>query len=203
MELVIATKNNKKLEEINHMLKGLDLKITSLADYKNLPKIIEDGRTFKDNAIKKAVVIAKHLNKLTLGEDSGLEVEALDNRPGVFSSRYSGKNATDKRNNKQILKELGKLSLKKRKARYACSVAISDGKKVVFCAEGYCRGLVAFKEKGKAGFGYDPLFLIPKYNKTFGELGEEIKHKMSHRYKAFRKIRKFIACLQAYQKSFR
>jgi len=203
MELVIATQNKKKLEEINHMLKGLGFKITSLAQYKNLPEIIEDGRTFKDNAIKKAVVIAKHLNKLTLGEDSGLEVKPLDNRPGVFSSRYSGRDATDKKNNKLILKELGKLALKKRKARYVCSVAISDGKKVIFHAEGYCNGLIDFKEKGKAGFGYDPLFLIPKYKKTFGELGEEIKHKMSHRYKAFRKVRKFILRLQACRKSLR
>jgi len=192
MELVIATRNKKKLKEIKYMLKDLDFKITSLADYDNLPKIFEDGVTFKQNAIKKSATIAQYLKKLTLGEDSGLEVEALDNRPGVYSSRYSGKNATDKKNNKKILKELERVSSKKRVARYVCSVAISDKNRLLEVFEGRCSGLITRKESGRAGFGYDPVFLIPKYNKTFGELGEEIKHKISHRYKAFIKVRNFI-----------
>ncbi|MBL7132434.1 MAG: RdgB/HAM1 family non-canonical purine NTP pyrophosphatase [Candidatus Omnitrophica bacterium] len=196
MELVIATRNKKKLKEIKYMLRGLNLKITSLADYDNLPKIIEDGLTFQQNAIKKSATIAQYLKKLTLGEDSGLEVPALGNRPGVYSSRYSGKNATDKKNNRKILKELEKVPLKKRNAKYICSVAISDRHKLLGVFEGRCRGLITRRERGKAGFGYDPVFLIPKYNKTFGELGEEIKHRMSHRYKAFRKVRNFILRLR-------
>ena len=190
MELVVATRNKKKLKEIRHMLKGLSLKITSLADYKNLPKIVEDGLTFQENAIKKAATISQYLKKLTLGEDSGLEVKALNNRPGVYSSRYSGKGATDKKNNKKLLRELKGIPLKKRQARYICSVAISDADKLLGVVQGTCSGLISTKERGSAGFGYDPLFLIPKFNKTFGELGEEIKHKMSHRYKAFVKARK-------------
>lgn len=192
MELVIATRNKKKLKEIKYMLKGLNLKITSLANYNNLPKIIEDGQTFQENAIKKSATIAQYLKKLTLGEDSGLEVKALNNRPGVYSSRYAGKNATDKKNNKKLLTELKKVPLKKRKARYICSVAISDRNKLLGVFQGRCSGLITDKERGKAGFGYDPIFLIPKYNKTFGELGEGIKHKMSHRYRAFMKVRNFI-----------
>jgi len=192
MELVIATRNKKKLEEIRYMLKGLGLKITSLADYDNLPEIVEDGLSFQENAIKKAVTISQYLKKLTLGEDSGLEVKALNNRPGVYSSRYSGKGATDRKNNKKLLKELKGIPLRNRQARYVCSVAISDADKLVGVVEGTCSGLIATKERGSAGFGYDPLFFIPKFNKTFGELGEEIKHKMSHRYKAFVKARKFI-----------
>lgn len=196
MELVVATRNKKKLEEIKYMLKDLNLKITSLADYDNLPRIVEDGLTFQENAIKKSATIAQYLKKLTLGEDSGLEVKALDKRPGVYSSRYSGKNATDKKNNKKILKELRGVSLKKRGARYVCAVALCDAHKLLGVFQGSCSGLIASKEKGSKGFGYDPLFLIAKYNKTFGELGEEIKHKMSHRYRAFLKVGKFILCCQ-------
>lgn len=192
----MATRNKKKLEEIKHMLKGLNLKITSLADYDNLPKITEDGLTFKQNAIKKSATIARYLKKLTLGEDSGLEVKALGRRPGVYSSRYSGKNASDKKNNRKILKELSGVHLKNRSAKYICSVAISDAHKLLGVFEGKCSGFIDTKEKGKSGFGYDPIFLIPKYNKTFGELGEEIKHKMSHRYKAFVKVRNFILRLR-------
>jgi XTP/dITP diphosphohydrolase len=192
MELVIATCNKKKLEEIRYMLKGLNFKITSLADYDNLPKIVEDGLTFEQNAIKKSATIAQYLGKLTIGEDSGLEVDALNNRPGVYSSRYSGKDATDKKNNSKLLRELNKVPLKKRKARYVCSVALSSKHKLLGVFTGTCSGLIALKESGKAGFGYDPLFLIPKYNKTFGDLGEEIKHKMSHRHKAFKKVRRAI-----------
>ncbi|MBL7197963.1 MAG: XTP/dITP diphosphatase [Candidatus Omnitrophica bacterium] len=198
MELVVATRNKKKLKEIKYMLKGLNVRIKSLADYDNLPKIVEDGLTFKENALKKSATIAQYLKKLTIGEDSGLEVKALDNRPGVYSSRYSGKDATDRKNNAKLLKELEKVSLKKREARYICSVAISDKNRLLGIFEGRCKGLISKKEKGNAGFGYDPIFVIPKYNKTFGELGEEIKHRMSHRYKAFVKVRNFIL---AYQKS--
>ncbi|NQU19331.1 XTP/dITP diphosphatase [bacterium] len=198
MELVVATRNKKKLKEIKYMLKGLNLRIKSLADYDNLPKIVEDGLTFKENALKKSATIAQYLKKLTIGEDSGLEVKALDNRPGVYSSRYSGKNATDRKNNAKLLKELERVPLKKREARYVCSVAISDKNRLLGIFEGRCKGLISKKEKGNAGFGYDPIFVIPKYNKTFGELGEEIKHRMSHRYKAFMKVRNFIL---AYQKS--
>lgn len=192
MELVVATRNKKKLEEIKYMLRGMGFTIKSLADYKDLPKIVEDGITFQQNAIKKSATIAQYLKKLTIGEDSGLEVQALGKRPGVYSSRYSGKGATDKKNNNKLLKDLKNVSLKKRRAQYVCSVAISDAHRLLGVFDGKCSGLITTKERGKAGFGYDPLFLIPKYNKTFGELGEEVKHKMSHRYKAFRKAKAFL-----------
>lgn len=196
MELVVATRNKKKLEEIRHMLKGLNLGITSLSDYDNLPKIVEDGLTFQENAIKKAATIAQFLKKLTLGEDSGLEVRALANRPGVFSARYAGRDVSDRENNAKLLRDLQGVPLKKRQARYVCVVALADAHQLVGVAQGVCSGLIAFGRRGKAGFGYDPLFLIPKYNKTFGELGEKIKHTMSHRFKAFKKARRLILGLQ-------
>lgn len=195
MDLVIATKNKKKLKEIKDLLQDLNLKILSLADFPDAPKIIEDGKTFDENAIKKAATIAMYTGKLTIGEDSGLEVKALKNKPGVYSSRYSGEGATDRKNNLKLLRELKNVPLKKRNARYRCSIAIADKHKLIAVVSGSCNGLIGFLSKGSAGFGYDPLFIIPEYNKTFAQLGEKIKHTMSHRAKAIQKAKKVMAGL--------
>ena len=195
-ELVVATRNKKKLKEIKYLLKGCNFKITSLSDYRRLPEIIEDGVTFKQNAIKKATIIAGVLKKLCLGEDSGLEVRALGNRPGVFSARYAGKNADDRENNKKLLRELEGIPRTKRQARYVCSVALVDARGIIGVVQATCSGLIAFQQRGSSGFGYDPLFLVPKYNKTFAELGERIKHTMSHRSKALQKARRLILARQ-------
>ena len=191
-ELVVATKNQKKLKEIEEILKGTAVKLTSLVDYPNAPRIIENGRTFRANAIKKAVKIGHFTKKITLGEDSGLCAEALGGRPGVYSSRFSGKDKSDLKNNLKVLKLLEGVALKKRKAYYSCAVAIADGQGLIAVVEGRCSGLIGFQEKGTAGFGYDPLFVIPKYKKTFAELGTRIKHKMSHRYHALKKAKKIL-----------
>ena len=191
-ELVVATKNKKKLEEIKEILKGLDLKISSLINYNRTPGIIENGRTFRDNAIKKAVKIARFTKKLTLGEDSGLCVDALGGKPGVYSSRFAGKNKSDAGNNAKVLKLLGSLPLNKRKAHYVCAVALADKDGLLSVVEGRCSGFIGFDLKGKYGFGYDPVFVIPKYKKTFAELGSCIKHKMSHRFRALEKAKKII-----------
>jgi len=191
-ELVVATKNRKKLKEIKEILAGTGTRLTSLADYPGAPRIIENGRTFKDNAAKKAVKTARFTKKLTLGEDSGLCVEALGGKPGVYSSRFSGKNKSDLQNNLKLLKMLGAVPAGKRKAYYACAVAIADAKGLIGVVEGKCSGRIGFQQKGTAGFGYDPLFVIPKYKKTFAELGSRIKHKMSHRYHALKKARKVL-----------
>jgi len=193
MDLVVATKNKKKLKEIEELLGDLNLRILSLADFPQAPKIIEDGKTFDQNAIKKAATIAMYTGKLTMGEDSGLEVRALKNKPGVYSSRYSGEGATDRKNNLKLLRELKNVPLKKRTARYRCSIAIAEKHRLITVVNGSCNGLIGFCSKGSTGFGYDPLFIIPKYNKTFAELGEKIKHTMSHRAKAIKKARKVMA----------
>jgi XTP/dITP diphosphohydrolase len=192
IELVVATKNKKKLEEIKEILRGLHLEISCLADYPAASRIIENGRTFRENAVKKAVKIAHFTKKLTLGEDSGLCVDALKGRPGVRSSRFSGKNKSDKMNNLKLLKLLDGLAPSKRKAYYACAVALADKKGLVAVVEARCFGRIGFAPRGTFGFGYDPLFVIPKYNKTFAELGPRVKHRMSHRYLALKKIRPFI-----------
>jgi len=196
MELIVATKNKKKLKEIKTILKGFGLKISSLADYGVLPRIIENGKTFKKNAIKKAVKIAQATGKLTLGEDSGLCVEALNGGPGVYSARFSGKGKSDNQNNLKLLKFLYGKPLSKRKAHYVCAVALADKDGLVGAVEGRCNGLIGFELRGRSGFGYDPLFVIPKYQKTFAQLGEKIKHTMSHRYHALKRakiiIKKYI-----------
>jgi len=192
MELVVATKNKKKLQEIKEILKGLDLKITSIADYSGSPRIIENGMTFKANAVKKAVKIARFSGKLTLGEDSGLCVDALGGAPGIYSSRFSGKDKSDLKNNLKLLRLLARMPLGKRMASYVCSVALADKSGIIGVQEGECSGLIGFQMKGKSGFGYDPLFIIPKYKKTFAQLGTRIKHKMSHRYRALVRIKPLL-----------
>ena len=169
MELVVATKNKKKLEEIKEILKGFNLKIFSLADYPKAPRIIENGKTFRENAIKKAVKIAKFTQKLTLGEDSGLCVDALKGKPGVYSSRFAGKPAcrtgrdkSDRKNNLKLLKLLKGLPVNKRKAHYYCAVALADNNGLAGVAEGERSGFIGFTLKGNFGFGYDPLFVIPE-----------------------------------------
>jgi len=192
MDLLVATKNKKKLAEIKEILKSADLKIISLEDYPKAPRIIENGRTFRENAIKKAVRIAHFTKKLILGEDSGLCVYALGGKPGIYSSRFAGKNKSDKQNNLKLLKLLTDLPPSKRRAFYSCAVAIADKDGLVGVVEGRCSGAIGLEPKGTSGFGYDPLFIIPRYKKTFAQLGERIKHKMSHRYHALEKAKKII-----------
>ncbi|MCX5700094.1 MAG: RdgB/HAM1 family non-canonical purine NTP pyrophosphatase [Candidatus Omnitrophica bacterium] len=192
MQLVVATKNKKKLEEIKAILKDFDLDISSLADYKKTPVIIENGKTFNENAIKKAVKIARFSGKLSLGEDSGLCVDVLHGAPGIYSARFSGKGKSDAQNNLKLLSLLDKIPVKKRKAYYVCAVALANKDGLLGVVEGKCSGRIGFELKGECGFGYDPLFIIPKYNKTFAQLGEKIKHKMSHRYHALKKARIII-----------
>ncbi|MFH0855586.1 MAG: XTP/dITP diphosphatase [Candidatus Omnitrophota bacterium] len=192
MELIVATKNKKKLEEIKAILKDLNLKVSSLSDYNKTPRIIENGKTFRENAIKKAVIIARTTGKITLGEDSGLCVDALNGGPGVYSARFSGKGKSDAQNNLKLLKMLKEMPIEKRKAYYVCAVALADKDGLIAAVEGRCNGLIGFELKGRHGFGYDPLFIIPKYKKTFAQLGEKIKHKMSHRYHALKKAKVII-----------
>jgi len=192
MTLVVATRNKKKLLEIKEILKGMDLTLLSLDAYKNPPKVIENGKTFKENAAKKAVKLARFTGELCLGEDSGLCVDALDGAPGIYSARFSGRAKSDIKNNLKLLRLLKDLPRSKRKAHYVCAVALADKQGLVGVVEGRCNGLIAFEPKGSCGFGYDPVFYITKYKKTFAQLGEKIKHKMSHRYYALKKAKRII-----------
>jgi len=191
-QLVIATKNDKKLLELKRYLKGTRAKVVSLKEFDKIPRIVEDGDTFRKNAVKKALIISRFVKGLALADDSGLVVEALQGQPGVKSSRFAGPRKSDKENNRKLLKLLAKVPLKKRRAKFICAAAICDNGKIVKVIEENCRGLIAFQAKGNYGFGYDPVFLIPKYEKTFGELGLKVKDRTSHRSKALKKAREFL-----------
>lgn len=191
-ELIVATKNKGKLKEIKELLKEFDLKVTSLAEYPDVPEIVEDGKDFYENALIKARTVARHTGKLVLGEDSGIEVEYLNNAPGLFSSRFAGEDATDDDNNAKLMRELDGVPKEKRKARYRCFVAMLDGEKIVGVVDGRCEGYIATEPHGENGFGYDPYFLIEEYGKTFGELDPAIKSKISHRAKALVKVKELI-----------
>ncbi|MCK9432418.1 MAG: XTP/dITP diphosphatase [Candidatus Omnitrophica bacterium] len=190
--LVVATKNKKKLREIKDILKGIKVELVSLDAYKNVPAVIENGKSFKENAVKKAVKLARFTGSFCLGEDSGLCVDALGGAPGIYSARFSGRDKNDEKNNRKLLRLLKDVPEAKRKARYVCAVALADKDGLVGVVEGDCRGSIAFIPEGSAGFGYDPLFYIPKFKKTFAQLGEKVKHKMSHRYHALEKARPVI-----------
>ncbi|HOY09085.1 MAG TPA: XTP/dITP diphosphatase [Candidatus Omnitrophota bacterium] len=188
-ELLIATTNKGKMREIKALLAGMPFKITSLADYPDIPAVVEDGATFKSNALKKALTVARVTGTLTMGEDSGLEIRALDNRPGVYSARFSGLLADDRKNNLKVLRLLRGVPADQRQARYRCCIALADGQGVVAVVSGSCAGSIAARARGTNGFGYDPLFLVPRYQKTFGELDPAVKSRLSHRAKALKKLK--------------
>jgi XTP/dITP diphosphohydrolase len=190
--VIVATRNKGKIREIHGALKGLNLRIYGLSDFLDVPEIEEDGHSFTENALKKARFYAKYFGKLTLADDSGLEVDSLKGLPGVYSARYAGERVSSRENNQKLLREIQGIPLSKRGARFRCIIAMKspEGREVL--AEGSCRGKIGFKEKGKKGFGYDPLFILPKKGKTMAELSLEEKNRVSHRGKALKKIRRII-----------
>jgi XTP/dITP diphosphohydrolase len=188
--LVVGTRNAKKRQEIFEILGDLALEIVDLSRWPDAPGVVEDGSTFEANAGKKATELATHLHQWVLGEDSGLVVPALGGRPGVYSARYAGKQGDDAANNKRLLGELAPLDEDKRAAYYVCTAALADPDgKVVAVVEGHCHGVIVTDYRGSGGFGYDPLFLIPEYHRTFGELSSLVKHALSHRARALAKLR--------------
>jgi XTP/dITP diphosphohydrolase len=188
--LVLATRNRKKREEIAEILGDLSLELADLTRFPQAPEVVEDGDTFEANAWKKAVEVARALGQWTLGEDSGLVVPALKGRPGVFSARYAGKQGDDEANNDKLLAELAPLPEDHRAAYYVCTAALADPSgDVKAVVEGRCHGIIVKERRGTGGFGYDPLFLIPEYHQTFGELSSRIKHALSHRARALEQLR--------------
>lgn len=189
MKIVLATKNKGKAKEIKVILKDLNLELLTLDDFPETPNPVEDGKSFKENALKKARFVAKHLNIAAMADDSGLEVDILNKRPGIFSARYAGENATDEKNNRKLLKELKDIPFEKRRASYKCVIALVFPSEREATVEGGCRGLISLEAKGSGGFGYDPLFYVPEYGKTMAELPPEIKNRISHRGKALAKLK--------------
>jgi XTP/dITP diphosphohydrolase len=187
--LVLGTTNRHKVVELVELLAGLELPIRSLADYPAVPPVDETGETFAANAALKAVGHARHLRTWVLGEDSGIEVDALQGRPGVYSARYAGPAASDDENNARLLDDLGTTAIERRTARYVCRLALADptGALRAEC-DGQCRGRIRFEPAGTNGFGYDPLFELVEYHHTFGELGPSVKRVLSHRARAIERL---------------
>ncbi|MEW6143892.1 MAG: XTP/dITP diphosphatase [Thermodesulfobacteriota bacterium] len=189
-EIVLATSNKGKIREFAGLLEGVFGRIISLNDLESPPDVAEDGMTFSENAIKKARAIAAYSGLPALADDSGLAVDALGGRPGVYSARYAGEGATDRDNIRKLLTELR--GAEDRKARFVCVLALvtPDGKETV--AEGSCEGIIIDEPRGKGGFGYDPVFFLPEYGKTMAEISPELKNKISHRARASEALIKLL-----------
>lgn len=201
LRIVIGTWNRGKEKEIRRILSRLPVRLISLRDIPDSPRVREDGVTFRQNARKKALTLARVLGMLVLAEDSGIEVDALKGRPGVFSAHYAGEGASDEANNEKLLKELRGIPAKKRTARYRCVAVLAGPEGVLAEADGVWEGRIACRPKGKAGFGYDPIFIVPQYGKTVAELGGRIKGRLSHRAQALRKIKEFLMMRVATQRT--
>lgn len=199
MRLIVATQNNSKLKEIQHILSGVRMKIVSLNDLDRKFNIKENGKTFFENAVKKTLPVSKiYKDDLVVGEDSGLAVKYLNGAPGVYSKRYSGGNWTYLKNNLKILKELDGLKRSDRKAYFICCLVLMKNGRLIRKIEGRVNGFISKEIKGENGFGYDPIFYLPKYKKTIAQLSSAVKNKISHRAMAFRKLKTRLFLNQLY-----
>jgi XTP/dITP diphosphohydrolase len=194
--ILIATQNKKKKMEIINILKNIPgIVLRGSEDFPFLPLVEENGNTFQENAIKKATTLAKACNTWTMADDSGLEIDALNGRPGIFSSRYAGPGATDEKNIEKVLSELKGIPKERRKARFVCSIALASPSQLLFVVDGSCEGLITEEPRGKNGFGYDPIFYATDYHQTFGELVPSIKNTISHRAIALKQFKERIISL--------
>jgi XTP/dITP diphosphohydrolase len=187
--LVLGTANRKKGLELADLFRPVGVELRTLADFPGGVEVAEDGDTFAANARLKAAGYARHLGQWVLADDSGLEVDALGGGPGVFSARFSGPKATDASNNHLLLAQLGNRPLDERVARFVCHIAVADPSGVIRAeSEAACRGRILFEPRGHDGFGYDPLFEIVEYHRTFAEFGLGVKAVLSHRARAARRL---------------
>ncbi|MFQ5605684.1 MAG: XTP/dITP diphosphatase [bacterium] len=190
-KLILATRNQDKIKEIKELLGDLDLSIFTLADFPEAPEVVEDGSSLTKNAIKKASVISEFTGLTAVADDTGLEVDYLNGRPGVFSSRYAGENATYAQNVAKLLQELKGIQRVERNARFRCVVALCN-KKDARTVEGICEGVIIDHVRGAGGFGYDPVFYVPEYERTFAEMEMALKNRISHRAQAFKALKEKI-----------
>jgi XTP/dITP diphosphohydrolase len=192
MEIVLATRNKKKVEEIKRITEGMAVTIFTLDDFPGCPEVEEDGATFEENAVKKAMTVARFAGKPALADDSGLEVYALSGAPGTRSARYSGHDANDRKNTEKLLSEMRLLAKKDRKARFVCSIALAmpDGNVRTF--NGYSEGGIGTEPRGANGFGYDPVFYPEGHDWTFAEMSAEEKDSLSHRGNAIRQLQRYL-----------
>jgi XTP/dITP diphosphohydrolase len=193
MEIVLATRNRKKVEEMVRILDGMDVAVLTLDDFPSCPEVQEDRDTFEGNAVKKAEAIARCTGRIAVSDDSGLEAYALNNAPGVMSARYAGENANDGSNIERLLEEMKDIPDENRGARFVCCIAIafpaeSSGKRTETFM-GFAEGRIGREPRGRMGFGYDPVFYPSGHERTFAEMPPEEKDSMSHRKKALERLR--------------
>ncbi len=198
LDLLIGTTNLAKGRELAELLKPYGFLVSTLQDFASAIEVVEDGDTFAANSQKKARELAQHFHCWVLADDSGLEVDALGGAPGIFSARYAGEGASDEQNNEKLLNDLASTPSEKRGANYYCHVAVADATGILRAeSSGICRGRLRTQPTGTNGFGYDPLFEVLDYHRTFGELGPRVKSALSHRARAMRAIVPQLARLAA------
>jgi XTP/dITP diphosphohydrolase len=197
-ELLVATTNPGKFAEVKSYLKHFPLRILPLQSLGDFPAVVEDGSTFEENALKKAQSLAEFSGFLTLADDSGLEVDALNGAPGIYSSRYCGEEGNDQKNNQKLLEELKGVPPGKRAARFVCALAMCaprSGGMTPWTVRESCEGSIVLNHRGRDGFGYDPLFFYPPLGRTFGEIDREMKSTVSHRGKALKKLAQILPAI--------
>ena len=194
--LVVATRNEGKLEELRQLLGDLPFELYGLTDFPDVKTIPETGETFIKNASLKAAGYARQTDRLTLADDSGLEVDALGGAPGILSARYAGEGASDAERTARLLAELSMMPAEKRSARFVSALAIANSQgQILNVSVGTCDGHIDFAPHGSGGFGYDPVFIPSGYDKSFGELKSVIKNQISHRARALSGAREFLLTL--------
>ncbi|OQM45744.1 non-canonical purine NTP pyrophosphatase [Anoxybacillus sp. UARK-01] len=187
-QVIIATKNAGKAREFEALFNEKGMQVKTLLDFPNCPDVEETGDTFAENARLKAEAMAAYFQQMVIADDSGLSIDALDGRPGVYSARYAGEEKDDQANIAKVLKELKGVPFEQRTARFHCTLAIAIPGRPTAIVEGTCEGYIAEEPKGENGFGYDPIFYVPEKNKTMAELPKEVKNKISHRADALAKL---------------
>ncbi|MEG0068778.1 XTP/dITP diphosphatase [Cetobacterium sp.] len=186
MKIFLATGNKKKIDEMSKILDGSEFEILSIKDGIEIPEVIEDGTTFEENSRKKALELAKFTNMITISDDSGLCVEALDGAPGVYSARYAGEDSSDAENNEKLIENLQ--GVNNRKAKFVTVITLGKPNGEFYSFRGEIEGIIIDEARGKDGFGYDPHFYLPEYDKTFAEM-PEIKNQISHRARALNALK--------------
>ena len=193
MTIVLATTNKKKVSEMKRMFEGYEICFLTLSSFPGCPEVVEDGKTFRMNAIKKAMAVSKFTGYSAVADDSGLEVRALGGVPGVFSARYAGDEANDIENVKKLLRELRPFrDSRDREARFVCCIAFASPEGKFNTFTGYVKGTIGKKQKGFNGFGYDPIFYPEGFDKTFAEMTDQEKDQLSHRGRAMKKLYKYL-----------
>lgn len=192
-QLIIASQNEGKIKEFRTLFQSLNIEVLSLNDvFTSIPEVVEDGDTFEANARKKAETILELVHRPVIADDSGLVIDALEGRPGVYSARYAGEPSDDRRNYEKVLKEMEGIPQEKRSARFVAVLALARPNEKTEFFHGTCEGSIAFEATGSHGFGYDPIFLPQGESRTMAELSEEEKHAISHRGMALRKLHQFL-----------